>query len=116
MRSGCSLPAVFVLVICILLTCVACNDASDNTDTTATTVVTTVKTTAPVPSEGYITADSMRVRGGPGLTYEVIGGITAGERVEIIGKTGDWYHIRFGDTVGYISGQYISFTAPHTAS
>ncbi len=100
-----------MLAAAVLLTAVGC--AATQSDTPATTTnSTTVKTTASLPPFGYITADSMRVRGEAGLQAEVIGGINFGEKVEILGKNGDWYQIRFGDGVGYISGQYISFTAP----
>ena len=103
---ACLFTAVFLLL------CVACKQEAPAVSTNNETVVTTAKTTAPLPKEGWITADSMRVRGGVGLTSEIIGGITFGEKVEILDKEGDWYKIRFGDGVGYISGQYLTFTAP----
>ncbi len=114
MKLGCSALACILFLGVLLFAFTACaQGGADAADTTVTTTVaTTVKTTAAVPSEGWITADSMRVRSGAGLSYEVIGGITGGERVEILGKTGDWYQIRFGDGVGYVSGQYLTFTEP----
>lgn len=96
------------LATIVLLFCVACKEQAPDLSTDTTTTVTT-KTQAPLPKEGWITADSMRVRGGAGLTSEVVGGITFGEKVEILGKEGDWYKIRFGDGVGYVSGQYLTF-------
>lgn len=104
--------SLLLCAICLLAAvgCAAQSDAS--TQTTAQTTHTTVKTTAFAPQFAYITADSMRVRGSAGLTGEVIGGIGFGEKVEILGKSGDWYQIRFGDGIGYVSGQYLSFTAP----
>ncbi len=102
-----------ILTATVLLTAVGCA-ATQNDIPAATTVSTTVKTTASLPQFGYITADSMRVRGEAGLQAEVIGGINFGEKVEVLGKSGDWYQIRFGDGIGYVSGQYISFTAPTT--
>ena len=102
-----------VLATALLLFCVACKEKTPPVSTeTVTTVATTVKTTAPLPNVGWITADSMRVRGAAGLSAEVIGGITFGEKVEILGREGDWFKIRFGDGIGYVSGQYISFTEP----
>lgn len=102
-----------ILTVAVLLTAVGCTAAQNDTAVT-TTNTTTVKTTTSLPQFGYITADSMRVRGEANLKAEVIGGINFGEKVEILGKTGDWYQIRFGDGVGYVSGQYISFTTPTT--
>ncbi len=72
----------------------------------------TQETQQTLPTEGWITADSMRVRGGAGLIYEVIGGMQYGEKVTILGKSGDWYKIQFADTVGYVSGQYLTFEKP----
>ncbi len=105
-----------VFAVLLLLFCVACKEKTPTVSTDNDTVITTAKTTAPLPKEGWITADSMRVRGGAGLTTEIIGGITFGEKVEILGKEGDWYKIRFGDGFGYVSGHYITFTEPTTAS
>lgn len=108
----------FLMITVLLLAAVGCgaSEKGNTAATTTATAVTTVKTTATVPTVGWITADSMRVRSGAGLNYEVIGGITGGERVEILGKSGDWYQIRFGEGTGYVSGQYLSFTAPAAAT
>ena len=117
MRMGCFTMALLVMATMMLFVFVACGDVSKPADTDIT--LTTVKTAAPttaLPSVGWITADSLRVRGGAGLSFEVIGGITGGERVQITGKTGDWYAIRFGDTIGFVSAQYVGFTDPATTT
>lgn len=101
------------MVISALLICTLTACTGGQTSGGETTAATTARTTAALPNEGWITADSLRVRGGAGLSHEIIGGLKAGDRVEILGKTGDWYEIRFGeDAVGYVSGQYLTFTAP----
>lgn len=105
-----------ILAVLMLFTFAACKNEAPEVSDDTTSTTTTAKTTAPLPKEGWITADSMRVRGGAGLTYEVVGGITYGEKVEILEKTGDWYKIRFGDGVGFVSGQYLTFTAPTTTT
>lgn len=103
----------FLMITALLLAFAGCGQKADHsTAATTTAAATTAKTTAAVPNEGWITADSMRVRSGAGLSYEVIGGITGGEKVEILGKNGDWYEIRFGEGSGYVSGQYLTFTQP----
>ena len=100
------------IITVLLLAFVGCTTPAATNDPTATTTSTTAKTTAPLPSVGWTTADSMRVRGEARLKAEVIGGIVFGTKVEILGKQGDWYEIRFGDGTGFISGQYITFTDP----
>lgn len=99
------------IITALLLAFVGCTTPTAPSEPTTTTS-TTAKTTAPLPSVGWTTADSMRVRGEARLKAEVIGGITFGTKVEILGKQGDWYQIRFGDGIGFISGQYITFTDP----
>lgn len=101
---------VCCLLAVLLLFCVACKEKAPDDTATTTTAVTTVKTTAQLPNVGWITADSLRVRGSAGLSGEIIGGITFGEKVEILDKEGDWYKIRFGTGIGYVSGQYLTFT------
>lgn len=96
----------YAVILCMLLLCTACGaPAKDTTTTTATTV----KTTAPVPTSATITADSLRVYGGAGLSHEIIGGLKRGDTVTIVGRSGDWYAISFGDTTGYVTGQYLDF-------
>lgn len=80
--------------------------------TTTTATPTTTTTHISVFSVGYCTADSLHVRSGPGLDYRGIGGLVHGEQVTVLGQDGDWYQIQFGDTVGYVSAQYISATPP----
>lgn len=94
----------------LIVTLTACNSTAATGENTAST--TTARTTTVLPHEGWIMADSLRVRGGAGLSYEIVGGLKAGDRVEIIGKNGDWYEIRFGEEIGYVSGQYLTFTEP----
>lgn len=55
----------------------------------------------------------LRVRGGPGTTYEVLASLTNGSTVNVVEDAGNgWYKITFpgrGETItGYIKGDYIS--------
>ena len=108
---------IFVIGIFVLLLLSAVGCGSKAADTAPPTAPTTARTTAALPQVGWITADSLRVRGGAGMQYDIIGGLAQGDRVEITGKSGDWYAIRFGETeTGYISGQYLTFEDPATAA
>ena len=93
-------------------------ETSAETTTSPTASETTAPTTAPTAPDsgtGYCAVDSLVVRGGPGTDYYGIGGLKYGERVEILGREGDWFRIAFktetGD-VGYVSAQYIQGEAP----
>lgn len=108
-------PFILIAATLILMTLfTACGEkpAPDVTPADPTETAATAAPTTALPSVGWITADSLRVRGGAGLSYEVIGGLKEGDQVNITGKSGDWYTIRFGDTTGYISAQYVAFTEP----
>lgn len=103
--------ALLLLTVCTACGRTGAQNAASPTTTAATaaTAAPTTAATAP-PSVGWITADSLRVRKGAGLSFEVIGGLAEGDRVQITGKSGDWYSIAFGDTTGFISAQYVTFT------
>lgn len=63
-------------------------------------------------SKGVIVgaASGLRVRSGPGTTYEVLASLRNGDQVTIVESAGNgWYKITYGgSSTGYIMGQYIS--------
>ncbi|NYE57785.1 N-acetylmuramoyl-L-alanine amidase [Carboxydothermus ferrireducens] len=59
-------------------------------------------------SYGVVTASTLNVRSGPGINYAKIGVLTRGQKVELTGKTGEWFKIRYKNGYGYVSGKYIS--------
>jgi len=57
---------------------------------------------------GLVTASSLNVRTGPSTAYSIMHLLWKGNRVKIIGKTGNWYLIRLSDgRTGWVSGSYI---------
>ena len=56
----------------------------------------------PYGDMGIITELAVNVRKEPSLDSEIITVVTDGKRVQIMGMTGDWYHIRYGDNIGYV--------------
>lgn len=85
----------------------ACSPNDSDTEPTTTTAQTTTTIATTTTQHGVLSASDVIVRSGPGLDYDAIGGITYNEDVVILGREGDWYRIRFGDQIGYISAQYI---------
>lgn len=78
---------------------------------------TAASTTAPtgeaLPLYCWNIADSsLHIRPEPNINNEPIGGMAKGERAQVLGKEGDWYKIQILSLVGYVSGQYLSFTDP----
>lgn len=52
--------------------------------------------------------DALNVRGGAGTGYGVVTKISNGTVVNLAGMTDGWYKIACGDTVGYVSSDYIT--------
>ncbi|MFS0575322.1 SH3 domain-containing protein [Sporosarcina sp. 179-K 3D1 HS] len=50
-----------------------------------------------------VDAPSLHIRTGPGLTYDVVGSLKQGDRVEILTTSNDWYEIKFGNGTGWIA-------------
>ena len=53
---------------------------------------------------------NLRVRNGAGTNYEVIGYLTNGTSLSIIGESGSWYIINYNGQNGYVSKEYVSVT------
>ena len=51
---------------------------------------------------GTVTGDSVRVRTGPGTEYSIFTACDTGDRVSIIGRSGDWYRIEYASPYGSI--------------
>lgn len=58
---------------------------------------------------GIITGNTVNLRKGPGLTYDVITQLDRGEKATILSASGSWYKISTSDgSIGWVSGKYIS--------
>lgn len=60
--------------------------------------------------EGYVATANANVRGGPGTDYQTVGGLVAGETVNVVGKVRgkDWYMISQGGVVtGYVAANLL---------
>lgn len=60
---------------------------------------------------GYATA-SVNVRSKPSNEGEILGTLSKGTSVEILGSEGNWYQISFAGKTGYVYNKYISLTKP----
>ncbi len=50
---------------------------------------------------------TLNVRSGPGTNYKRIGYLTKNQKVTLLTWSGSWYQIKFGNTTGYVSSDYI---------
>lgn len=54
-----------------------------------------------------VNADSLNVRKGPSISFDIIGKLGGGDKVKVIGESNGWYKIEYNGTYGYVSGSYI---------
>ena len=70
---------------------------------------TNVAAQEPAKVYGTISANSVNIRSGPGLNYNVITMMNWGDRVEILGNTEEWYNILLSDgSEGWVFHELIS--------
>lgn len=59
-------------------------------------------------NEVTVSVTSLKVRTGPGLTYNTIGAVTKGDKLDVIGKENDWLQINFGSSTGWVASWYTT--------
>ena len=69
----------------------------------------------PKPSEsmssiGIVTGSDVRMRGGPGTNYAVVCFLGKGVKLDITGKTGNWYATSYNGQKGYVSADYVKLS------
>ncbi|WP_434297890.1 SH3 domain-containing protein [Clostridium sporogenes] len=75
------------------------NSSSDNNSNTSTD-----KGTVKLSS----TSSSLNLRENPSLSSKILGRLSHGSSVDILGKTDSWYKIKYGSKIGYVSSQFIT--------
>jgi N-acetylmuramoyl-L-alanine amidase len=55
----------------------------------------------------WVTVDSLRLRNGPGTSYEVLTSLFQDEEVTVLGKQEGWAHVQAGDWEGWVSAEYL---------
>jgi N-acetylmuramoyl-L-alanine amidase len=58
--------------------------------------------------EYTVNVSSLRVRTGPSTSHPIIGGLSKGQSVQVIGEVQDWYKISYNGQSAYISKDYVS--------
>lgn len=58
-------------------------------------------------TSGTITDQSVRLRKGPSLEEDILLLMELKAKVEVIEKSGDWYKVKYKETTGYVSKDYI---------
>ena len=69
---------------------------------------------------GYVVNvhSSLNVRSGASTSSSIIGSLSNGSKVTIVGESGSWYKINYGNTTGYVSKEYVSLgsSVPNTGN
>lgn len=68
--------------------------------------------TMDLTAQGWVDGSDVRMRAAAGTDSEIVRVTTYGESVEILGVDGEWYKVSAGGKIGYIRGDYVSFTEP----
>ncbi|KWX76072.1 N-acetylmuramoyl-L-alanine amidase [Paenibacillus jilunlii] len=92
-------------------------EAASGTAAGAASVKTSSPSSGSAGGTAQVTASSLRIRGGPGTGYKVLGSLKEGDSVKILLRQGDWARIRTasGET-GWVAGQYIARGGSSTGS
>ena len=84
--------------------------------------VVTVRAATATPIPGAVQAiatDSLRVRNGPGTTFQIIGSVNKSSTVQILARSadGEWWQIAFPDAQrrGWIAAQFTQLLDPADA-
>jgi len=59
-----------------------------------------------------VTGDSVRLRAGPGTGHAVIGGVGAGDRLEVLGRRPGWLEVRHGGKSAWIAADFAREDGP----
>ena len=78
-------------------------------------------TTPSVLFSGEVTTNDLNVRTGPSTSFNSIGKLNKGAKVDVVGEESGWYKIKYGSGYGYVSKSYVnkvsnSTTTPPTNS
>jgi len=110
-----------LVALCLLVVLCGCTSRADFEDTAtpsteknSTTSTTQTKPTLSQKIKFPITiqvTESIRVRKGPGIQFEAIGGTAKGDTWTATAREGDWFKIDHPtEPLAYINAQYVSVT------
>ncbi len=57
---------------------------------------------------GTVTGDDVRLRSGPGTSYDIVGARSKGAKLEVTGVSGAWYKVNADGSTAYIISTYLS--------
>ena len=82
------------------------NSNSGNNNSSNNTVIST----------GVVNADALNVRSGASTSNSIIGSISKNAKVEIISTSNGWHKIKYNNTTGFVSAEYITISSNNSNS
>ncbi len=78
----------------------------------------TVKTpnTVQASKNGIVTATALNVRSAGNTNSRIIGSLSKNAKVQIISTSNGWHKIKYNNTTGFVSGEYINTSSTNTNS
>jgi murein DD-endopeptidase MepM/ murein hydrolase activator NlpD len=64
--------------------------------------------------KAQVTAQSLRIRSGPGTTFGIITTVPQGTMLDFVEQQGDWIKIRFNNTDGFVASQFVEIKTENT--
>ncbi|WP_346931059.1 SH3 domain-containing protein [Clostridium sp.] len=69
-----------------------------------------------VKSNGTVNADALNVRSGASTSNKIIGSLGKNAKVQIISTSNGWHKIKYNNTVGFVSAEYITISSNNNNS
>ena len=86
-------------------------EAATTTTTTTTTATTNIPLEMPeivfAGVEGYVGGNNVRMRSAASMSAPIVAELSYGNKLNIVGRTGDWAAAICGSSAGYIYGQFV---------
>lgn len=91
---------------------------ANSSSVTNTTTQTSSSSNSSQRKSGHVNniTGTLNVRSGAGTNYKVIGYLTKGASVEIIGEQGNWFKISYNGRTAYVSKNYVTISSNSTVS
>lgn len=109
-----------LLAAMMILSLVSCGKKEDKESPSPSTSPSETPTATPTPEPVYVdeyigtvhdVSSFLRVRGGPGTEYEVLGEAHTGDKFTVLETNvdgGEWHKISFNGGEGFVHGDYLT--------
>lgn len=72
-----------------------------------TILIVTITMVSNAASDGVITGETVKLREEPSMEGKLVTLLSVDNKVEVLGKDGEWYHIKYKEYEGYVFQDYV---------